>query len=141
MNSLKVADYMNSRPVYFNTEMTLEAAVDVLTEAGQLGGPVLDVGHKVVGFLSEQDCLSRMLLTSYHDEGLAFVKDVMRSDVLTVHADSSIIELAQQMLGAKPKIYPVVDELGKLQGVISRSDVLRAIDDELHSHYRQAARA
>lgn len=141
MNSLKVADYMLSRPVHFSSEMTLEAAVDLLTEAGQLGGPVLDANHVVIGYLSEQDCLARMLLTSYHDEGLAFVREVMRTEVLTVRADSSIIELAQQMLGAKPKIYPVVDDNGKLLGVISRSDVLRAIDDELHSHYQQAARA
>ncbi|MFN3428756.1 MAG: CBS domain-containing protein, partial [Candidatus Sericytochromatia bacterium] len=32
--------------------------------------------------------------------------------------------------------YPVVDDNGILVGVISRTDVLRAIDQELHSHYR-----
>ena len=104
--------------------------------AGQLGGPVIDKHHKVVGFLSEQDCLARMLLSSYHDQVSAHVGDVMRSEVLTVKPNTSIIDLAQQMLGAKPKIYPVVDDNGVLVGVISRTDVLRAIDQELHSHYR-----
>lgn len=141
MNSLKVSDYMKTRPVHLKADMTLEAAVDLLTVAGELGGPVLDERHKVIGFISEQDCLSRMLLTSYHDEGLAYVREVMRPEVLTVHADSSIIELAQKMLGAKPKIYPVVDDVGTLQGVISRSDVLRAISEELHSHYHAPAKA
>ncbi len=119
--------------------MTLEAAVDRLTDVAQLGGPVVDTAHKVVGFLSEQDCLARMLLSSYHDEGLAYVRELMRKDVLTVHMDSGIIELAQLMLGLKPKIYPVVDDNGVLQGVISRTDVLRAIDQELHSHYRKVS--
>jgi len=139
MNLLKVSDHMNHHPVTFNQDMTLEAAVDRLTDVAQLGGPVVDVNHKVVGFLSEQDCLSRMLLSSYHDEGLAFVRDLMRKDVLTVHMNSGIIELAQLMLGLKPKIYPVVDDNGVLQGVISRTDVLRAIDQELHSHYRKVS--
>ena len=135
MNLLKVADQMNHHPVTFHAEMTLETAVDKLTEAGQLGGPVIDEQNKVVGFLSEQDCLARMLLSSYHDQVSAHVQDVMRMDVLTVKPYTGIIDLAQQMLGAKPKIYPVVDDNGLLVGVISRSDVLRAIDQELHSHY------
>jgi len=74
MNLLKVSDHMNRHPVTFNQDMTLEAAVDRLTDAAQLGGPVVDNTHKVVGFLSEQDCLARMLLSSYHDEGLAYVR-------------------------------------------------------------------
>ena len=139
MNLLKVSDHMNRHPVTFNQAMTLEAAVDHLTDVAQIGGPVVDVDRKVVGFLSEQDCLARMLLSSYHDEGLAYVRDLMRKDVLTVHMNSGIIELAQLMLGLKPKIYPVVDDNGVLQGVISRSDVLRAIDQELHSHYRKVS--
>ena len=130
---------MNRHPVTFNQNMTLEAAVDHLTDVAQIGGPVVDVDRKVVGFLSEQDCLARMLLSSYHDEGLAYVRDLMRKDVLTVHMNSRIIELAQLMLGLKPKIYPVVDDNGVLQGVISRSDVLRAIGQELHSHYRKVS--
>lgn len=139
MNLLKVSDHMNHHPVTFNQDMTLEAAVDRLAAAVQLGGPVVDENRKVVGFLSEQDCLARMLLSSYHDEGLAYVRDLMRKDVLTVHMNSGIIELAQLMLGMKPKIYPVVDDNGILQGVISRTDVLRAIDQELHSHYRKVS--
>lgn len=138
MNLLKVSDHMNTHPVTFQADMTLEAAVDRMAAAGHIGGPVLDNQRKVIGFLSEQDCLARMLLTSYHDEGLAYVTDLMRTDVLTVHQNQGIIELAQLMLGAKPKIYPVVDDNGVLIGVISRTDVLRAIDQELHSHYRKA---
>jgi len=136
MNLLKVADQMNTHPVTFTAEMTLEAAVELLTDAGQLGGPVIDKNKKVVGFLSEQDCLQRMLLSSYHDQVSAHVRDVMRTEVLTVKPYTGIIDLAQQMLGAKPKIYPVIDDNGVLVGVISRTDVLRAIDQELHSHYR-----
>ena len=67
MDHLTVADQMNRHPVVFDRQMTLQAAVDRLSTAKQTAGPVIDDAKHVVGFLSEQDCLQRMLLSSYHD--------------------------------------------------------------------------
>ncbi|RVT47395.1 CBS domain-containing protein [Rheinheimera sediminis] len=136
MDLLKIADHMNRHPVTFTEEMSVEEAVNKLILAGQLGGPVINKEKKVIGFVSEQDCLSRMLSGTYHLQQAASVKDVMRTEVLTVKSYHGIVDLAQTMLMAKPKVYPVVDDDGYLQGVISRTDVLRAIDLELHSHYK-----
>lgn len=127
---------MNRHPVTFTEEMSVEEAVNKLILAEQLGGPVINKEKKVIGFVSEQDCLSRMLSGTYHLQQSASVKDVMRTEVLTVKSYHGIVDLAQTMLQAKPKVYPVVDDDGYLLGVISRTDVLRAIDLELHSHYK-----
>lgn len=127
---------MNRHPVTFTEEMSVEEAVNKLILAEQLGGPVINKDKKVIGFVSEQDCLARMLSGTYHLQQAASVKDVMRTEVLTVKSYHGIVDLAQTMLLAKPKVYPVVDDDGYLLGVISRSDVLRAIDLELHSHYK-----
>jgi len=40
------------------------------------------------------------------------------------------------MLKNKPKVYPVVDDQQNLIGIISRTDVLRAIDLHLRSGYK-----
>lgn len=135
MNLLKVADYMNRHPVTFNVDMPVELAVDRLIKGHQTGGPVVDADKKIIGFLSEQDCLARMLMSTYHDQQSARVSDLMQTEVLTVKPYHGIIDLAQIMLHAKPKLYPVVDDDGYLLGIITRSDVLAAIDKELHSHY------
>lgn len=135
MDLLKVADYMNRHPVIFHAEMPVEMAVDRLMKAQQTGGPVIDADRKIIGFISEQDCLARMLMSTYHDQPAARVADVMKSDVLTVKEYDGVIDLAQTMLQAKPKVYPVVDDNGYLIGIITRSHVLAAIDKELHSHY------
>jgi CBS-domain-containing membrane protein len=135
MDLLKVADYMNRYPVTFTTDMPVEMAVDRLIRGRQTGGPVVDSNKKIVGFISEQDCLQRMLMSTYHDQQSAKVADVMNPAVLTVKSYDGIIDLAQIMLKAKPKLYPVVDDDGYLLGIITRSDVLAAIDKELHSHY------
>lgn len=137
MDLLKVADYMHRHPVTFTVDMPVELAVDRLIKGRQTGGPVVDSNNKIIGFVSEQDCLARMLMSTYHDQQSARVADVMSVEVLTVKAYYGIIDLAQMMLKTKPKVYPVVDDDGYLLGIITRTDVLGAIDKELHSHYRR----
>lgn len=139
MDLLKVADYMNRYPVTFEADMPVEMAVARLIKGQQTGGPVIDDERCIIGFVSEQDCLARMLMSTYHDQQAARVADVMRKDVLTVKGYDGIIDLAQVMLNAKPKLYPVVDDNGRLLGIITRSIVLAAIDQELHSHYGQVS--
>jgi CBS-domain-containing membrane protein len=136
MHSLQVIDYMNRHPLVFNAAMSIEQAVDLLLQHKQTGGPVVDAQQRLVGFLSEQDCLAAMLRDTYHAEQSASVADCMyRGTVLSVTTSSSVIDLAQQMGNQRPKVYPVVDELGVLVGVITRADVLRAINFQLQDSY------
>lgn len=139
MHSMKVADFMRRRPVVFTEDLPIEAAVERLLQSHQRGGPVVDAQHKVIGFLSEQDCLAAMLRDTYHKEISANVGDCMyRGEVLSVFADDSITDIAQRMDTKKPKVYPVLDDATKqLVGVITRTDVLGAIDQYFQDSYRR----
>ena len=136
MESLQVKEYMNHYPVTFTPEMVIEEAALRFLKTKQIGGPVIDKNNQVVGFLSESDVLAKMIETIYYNEQVAKVDDLMRKDVLTLKPYDSIIELGQQMLKDKPKVYPVVDDHENLLGTISRNDVLRAIDLHLRSGYK-----
>ncbi|RXE95270.1 CBS domain-containing protein [Pseudoalteromonas sp. PS5] len=140
MQSIKVADYLNHRPVTFNQDMRIEAAVEKLLQSGQSGGPVIDESRRVIGFLSEQDCLKKMLEATYQNESHSVVSDVMTKDPLCVNCEDSIVQIADMMSCNKPKIYPVVDEDKRLLGVISRANVLLAIDKHLHDTYMAGQR-
>lgn len=135
MQSLQVKDYLNPHPVIFKAKMAIEEASEMLTKNHQLGGPVTDQYGKLVGFLSESDLLAKMLETSYYSEHVSSVEQLMRKEVLTMKPYTSIVELAQTMLQAKPKVYPVIDDDGNLMGTISRNDVLRAIDQHIKSSF------
>jgi CBS domain-containing protein len=139
MQSLRVKDHMERRPVTFEPGQTVAEAVQRLLTAQRIGGPVIDESKRVVGFLSQQDCLRAAVEASYHCEGVALVKELMRTDVLTVKPEDSIIELAQQMLGEKPKLYPVVDEDDRLIGLIARRDILRALSSHLDTCWGKAS--
>ena len=66
------------------------------------------------------------------------VADCMKSPVLSVAPDDSILQLAEQMLGAKPKIYPVVSG-GKVIGTINRTNVLNAMNTYMQQCYLSPA--
>ena len=78
--------------------------------------------------LSEKDCLRVALNAGYNQEAAGRVADYMSTNVITVDADASIIDVAKMFLESPYKRYPVVDEDNRLVGQISRSDVLKAID-------------
>ena len=139
MESLKVSDYMNKHPVKFSEDMSVAEAVEKLLDNHQTGGPVVDSKNQLVGFLSEQDCLGQMVESSYYREQVALVKNVMQKEAISIKPYSSVIELAQMMLREKPKIYPVVDDDGRLLRSISRANVLQAVDIQLRDGYKNQA--
>jgi len=139
MESLLVSDYMNTHPVKLHVEMPVAEAVEALLESGQSGGPVVDIKGRVVGFLSEQDCIAQMIASSYYREQICRVADVMKTPVISIKPYLSVIELAQLLIKDKPRVYPIVDDDGVLVGSINRTAVLKAIDVQLRSGYQRAS--
>ncbi len=121
-----VAQYMVRSTTTIHCDAAVSEAVRLLLKIGLPGCAVVDDSRKVIGFVSEQDCLRLMLESRYHHSETKQVKDVMSQPVLSVDPNMDIVELAQMMSGPKPKIYPVI-ERGKLLGEIRRNDVLRAL--------------
>ena len=67
-----------------------------------------------------------------HGCGLPFslVEDLMSRAPLFVSPDDNIVDLARQMAGARPKVYPVM-EGGKVTGIISRRQVMQALNTQM----------
>ncbi|MEL7292032.1 MAG: CBS domain-containing protein [Pseudomonadota bacterium] len=135
MESLKVKDYMTLQAVTFTPEMSLSAALDKVMNSRYLGGPVVNERREVIGFLSGQDLLEKLVNVSYYCQDSHTVADCMHPEVLSVTSETSIIELAEMMKVGKPKVYPVIDS-GKLVGIITRRDVLRAIGKNINDCFK-----
>lgn len=123
----RVADVMAQHPAKIRLGTEVSEVAEVLLRLRMTGLPVVDADMKVVGFVSEQDCLRSLLVSSYHDEGRPRVDDIMNPDPYTVQADASVVDIANLMLMQKPKIYPVVDQDMQLVGLIHRGQVLAAL--------------
>lgn len=118
--------YPVNRPLH--AEMSLPEAVDIILKSGFIGLPVVDDDNHVVGFLSEHDCMPLLLKGSYHSDIRTLVRDIMHAPPLLATPQQSIVDLAMQMHGQKPKVYPVVAR-GLLVGLVTRSHVMRALHD------------
>ena len=129
MSELIVRSLMARHPASVKTGTELTEVVDILLQHKFTGLPVVDDHHKVVGIVSEQDCLRKLLISSYHCEGSLVVEEFMHDQPLTVHEEDSVVNVAELMVTQKPKIYPVVDDHGVLAGLLTREQVLRALKD------------
>ena len=129
MSELTVRSLMAKHPAAVKTGTELTEVVDILLQHKFTGLTVVDDHNKVVGFVSEQDCLRKLLISSYHCEGSLVVEEFMHGEPLTVHEQDSAVNVAELMVTQKPKIYPVVDDKGILVGLLTREQVLRALKD------------
>lgn len=129
MEDVIVKDFMNVDFAKINIDMPVVTASIELIKKEALGGPVVDSQNKLLGWISEQECLQVTTQYAYHNHRVALVKDIMREDVLSIKADQTIFSLAEKMQGTQPKSYPVVDDNNKVIGVITRRRVLKSLLD------------
>ncbi len=127
MNMMSVKEHMQAQFPIIHPETELSQAIELLSEFNLIGAPVVDNNKRLVAYLSEHELLKPMLHASYHCDSSIKVSDVMRGEPLSVTGDTSLISLAEQMLGDKPKNYPVIDDDERVTGIITRTQVLRAL--------------
>ncbi|MCT7355844.1 CBS domain-containing protein [Streptomyces sp. 15-116A] len=106
--------------------------------------PVLEGEGRVVGIVSEADLLHKEEFRDSDPDlanaGAVTAGELMTSPALTVHADATLARAARTMAHAKVKRLPVVDELGMLQGIVSRADLLKVFlreDEEIAEEVRR----
>ncbi len=130
LKSVKVRDYMTTNLIVFYPETDLFEAINRLLKNSISGAPVVDGKGRLVGMLSEVDCLRSILSGSYYDyESLGgTVSEYMTTDVDIVESDQDILSVSERFIKERRRRFPVVED-GKLVGQISRKDVLRAVKD------------
>jgi CBS domain-containing protein len=127
IHSASVREYMTRDPLTFTADMEVMTAMNTLVTRKFSGAPVVDAEGRLVGMLSEKDCLKVALIAGYEGSPGGIVGEYMNKVIEGVSPDISLLEVAGKFVDTPYKRFPVV-EGGKLVGQISRSDVLRAIN-------------
>lgn len=111
-------------------DMPIRDAIDVLVRKGVTGVPVLDADGRLLGVLSEEHCLRLIALgDELFEAPTGTVAQFFDATVLHVAPDVDLYYVAGMFLRDRVhRRYPVV-ESGRLVGVITRKDVLRALRD------------
>ena len=128
LDSVVVRSYMTTTLVSFSPDTEVMSAVHDLVRHRIASAPVLDAQGNLIGMLSERDCLSIAFIASSDTCVAGPVSQFMSTKVVSVSPDTSMTHLCSLFSNSSHRRYPVVDD-GKVVGIISRRDALRAIGD------------
>ncbi|NND94203.1 MAG: CBS domain-containing protein [Flavobacteriales bacterium] len=126
--SITVDQYMTRNLITFRPHQSIREVMDTLVKKNISGGPVVDDTGRLVGIISEGDCLKQVVKAKYHNlpEDNQKVEDHMERDVKTISPDKDVFEAARQFLNMKIRRFPVLDN-GKLIGQVSQKDIMKAV--------------
>jgi len=124
-----VRDYMTRRLITLAPETEILKAMHVMDSHDIANAPVVDAEGRLVGILSDRDCIRGVLQATYHSEFAGLVRDFMTSDVVTVSPDEGLVEATRRLIDLPYRLFPVLED-GALVGVISRRDVIAALTRE-----------
>ena len=146
-----VRQVMTTDVLTFHRDDTVEAAAAALSERRLGGAPVVDDDGRLLGLLEDDDLIvqdSRLHFptvisvlggyiqlpssVSHFESDLrkavgATVADVMDADPARCTPDDTLETVATVMHERRVSRLPVVDDDGRVVGIVSRGDILRAI--------------
>jgi CBS-domain-containing membrane protein len=130
-----VTDVMTRQPVSITSDWRVKQAAILAAERQVSSLPVVDGRGRICGIVSDADLIrdafapdSRANERSHEDAGCTpalLVSDVMTSPAVTVTEGAHLAEVVALMTSTSLKSLPVVDEVGRVVGMIGRSDVVR----------------
>ncbi|MEV0694789.1 CBS domain-containing protein [Streptomyces sp. NPDC050388] len=134
-----VSDVMTQTVVAVGRDAPFKEIVRTMEQWQVSAMPVLEGEGRVIGVVSEADLLlkeefrdsdpvlleQRRRLSDIAKAGAVTAGDLMSTPALTIHPDTTLAQAARIMAVKHVKRLPVVDDLGMLQGIVSRADLLK----------------
>ncbi|EXX87522.1 hypothetical protein BG53_01920 [Paenibacillus darwinianus] len=120
---LLVGDILRTdQPIaYMHKTDTVDDVLGRIEETNHNRFPVVDDTFKPVGMITTKDIIGA--------SGNQAIDKLMTRNPLTVTPQTSVATAGHMMVWEAIELLPVIDEKGKLHGVISRKDVLKALQN------------
>ena len=137
MRPLSMTSLMSKHPLSLTSEDRILDAMNLMREREVRHIPIVDpVSGKLEGLVTELDLLRNVLhgrtLTpaeSYHAslDVMLPLSEVMVRQVRTVRVDAPVMEVVGLFLEHKIRCAPVVDGNGRLEGIVTETDLMRLL--------------
>lgn len=122
-----VKDYMSKDLVTFYKDQTIYEVMELLLKHKISGGCVVNEEGKLLGVISEGDCMKHISDSRYYNMPMEdnLVEKRMTCNAVTIDADMNVLDAAKKFIEHKFRRFPIVKN-GELVGLLSQRDVLRA---------------
>ena len=128
---MKVADIMQAEVRTVTSDIPVSEVIVSLADAQVTGLPVVDARNRVIGVVSSTDLISAQAETRSAEERQILLEQTPARDIMTpkpfmIEPTAEVQEAARHMLYAEVRRL-FVEENGVLVGVISQTDIVRAV--------------
>ena len=124
---MKVSEVMTRDVKTVGPETTVQQAAGFMLSEDAGSIPVRD-GNRLVGMITDRDIAVRGVAKGHGPD--TPVRELMTEDVICVHQDDDVEDVATKMSTAQVRRLPVVDDSEQLCGIVSLGDLARETDDE-----------
>ncbi|MDQ2983391.1 MAG: CBS domain-containing protein [Actinomycetota bacterium] len=122
-----IRDFMTSNPTTVSPDQTVVEAARVMKAEDTGIVPVVE-GDRLIGTITDRDIVIRVLAEGKEPSSTR-VEEVASKELVTVDPQQDLDEALRLMARNQVRRLPVVEEDGKLVGIISQADVAREGDD------------
>ena len=120
-----IAEDIMSSPVHtLEQTLPLEEALNFFKQHRFRHVPIISSDKKLVGIVSDRDYLGPLPIPSHK---VRQIKECMITNILTARPQTEIRAIAEIMIARRIGCLPIVDQDAALVGILTRSDILRAI--------------
>ena len=117
----KVHEVMTDRPRVVTPETTVSEAAQHMKNDDIGSLPILD-GEQLAGMVTDRDIVIRAIAEGKDPRGMP-VREVASRELVTVNADEELSSALQLMASQQVRRLPVVDDDGRLVGILAQADV------------------
>ena len=125
---MRVESYMSHSPITIRDNTDYWKAFEIMQDEDLHHIPVFDENYKVVGILTRRDL---KIAAMHFRESPVEVSEVMHSPVVTIAPGELLSEAARKMIDNRIGGLPVLDENDHIVGILTETDLLRALIDQL----------
>ena len=123
-----VREAMTSKLCSIDTDKTVAYAAKMMRDEDVGIAPIVE-GDRLVGVLTDRDIAVRVVAEGGDSEQTK-VTDVMSRDLVTLDPDQDLDEALRLMARHQVRRLPVVEEDGRLVGVVAQADVVEHAADQ-----------
>jgi CBS domain-containing protein len=122
----KVQDLMTKNPRTVTADATIAEAAKLMRDEDAGVVPIVE-GDQLVGVITDRDIAIRAVAEG--KDGQTKVRDIASQDLVTIDPQQDLDEALRLMAQHQVRRLPVVEEDGKLVGIVAQADVAKAGDD------------
>ena len=122
-----VRDLMTDKVCSIDADKPVEYAAKMMKDEDVGLAPIVE-GDRLVGTLTDRDIAIRVVAEG-RDPKSTTVREVASSDLVTVDPQQDLDEALRLMAQHQVRRLPVVEEDGRLVGIVAQADVARHGDD------------